>query len=102
MGSLRSAISYSASYLTSPTVRRASATYEKSLARGMVTTASMEYPPATQDEAPFSILMVGPEALFGLRSSLISSASWTIFGGRTFQRQKPESTYSRERPLDSA
>ena len=42
MGSLSSAISYSASYLTSPTVRRASATYEKSLARGIVTTASME------------------------------------------------------------
>ena len=68
----------------------------------MVTTASMEYPPAAHEEAPLSILRLGPAAAFGLRSRSISSDIWTIFGGRTFHLQNPESTYSLGRPLDSA
>ena len=41
-GSLSSAISYSSEYLASPTVRRASSVYEKSLCLGTETTASTE------------------------------------------------------------
>ncbi|MPN34815.1 hypothetical protein SDC9_182309 [bioreactor metagenome] len=99
---LTMAISNSSEYLTSPIVLRASATEEKSLDLGILAMASTENPPAAQEEAPFSILIVGPSAFLGTVRRSRSSASFTILGGRTFQRQKPISAYSCGSPLLAA
>jgi hypothetical protein len=62
----------------------------------------MEYPPAVQGEAPFSMSMDTLDEDSGdiLRSS--PSASRTILGGRTFHLQNPMDAYSSGSPRDSA